>query len=139
MTVAREIVLEDPVENMGARMIKDVASLTAEVAGDGTTTATVLASEIIMQGMKHIAKGANPMDIKKGIDKAVKAVAKHLDNQTQKVDGDNLKVKQIGTISANNDEEIGNLIAEAMEKVQSDGIITVEEAKGIDRYIDIAE
>ena len=129
VTVAKEIELEDSVENMGAQMVKEVASKTADIAGDGTTTATVLAQEIVSTGLKNVAAGANPMDLKRGIDKAVKAVVNELQKQSIEV-GDNLnKIEQVASISANNDNTIGSLIAEAMAKVKKEGVITVEEAK----------
>jgi chaperonin GroEL len=124
---------------MGAQMVKEVASKTADVAGDGTTTATVLAQAIITEGLKNVAAGANPMDLKRGIDKAVKAVVENLRSQSQTVGNDNKKIEQVATISANNDSEIGKLIAEAMAKVSKDGVITIEEAKGIETGIDVVE
>ncbi|MCB9224288.1 MAG: chaperonin GroEL [Crocinitomicaceae bacterium] len=130
VTVAKEIELADPIENMGAQMVKEVASKTADIAGDGTTTATVLAQAIISAGLKNVAAGANPMDLKRGIDKAVQAVVADLAKQSQEVGSDNDKIKQVATISANNDENIGSLIAEAMKAVGNEGVITVEEAKG---------
>jgi len=139
VTVAKEIELEDPIENMGAQMVKEVASKTADVAGDGTTTATVLAQAIITEGLKNVAAGANPMDIKRGIDKAVEIVVANLQSQSQTVGSDNKKIQQVASISANNDAEIGKLIAEAMQKVGKDGVITVEEAKGTETSIDIVE
>ena len=139
VTVAKEIELEDAIENMGAQLIKEVASKTADVAGDGTTTATVLAQAIITEGLKNVAAGANPMDLKRGIDKAVKAVVENLKKQSQQVGNDNQKIQQVASISANNDEEIGKLIAEAMTKVSKDGVITIEEAKGIETGIDVVE
>ncbi len=139
VSVAKEIELEDPMENMGAQMVKEVASKTSDIAGDGTTTATVLAQSIVTAGLKSLAAGANPMDLKKGIDAAVKTVVANLAKQSSKVGSDNEKIKQVGTISANNDFEIGALIAEAMEKVNTDGVITVEEAKGTETYVDIVE
>jgi chaperonin GroEL len=139
VSVAKEIELEDPIENMGAQMVKEVASKTADVAGDGTTTATVLAQAIITEGLKNVAAGANPMDLKRGIDKAVRAVVENLRSQSQEVGNDNKKIEQVATISANNDNEIGKLIAEAMEKVSKDGVITIEEAKGIETGIDVVE
>jgi chaperonin GroEL len=139
VTVAKEIELEDPIENMGAQMVKEVASKTADIAGDGTTTATVLAQSIIGEGLKNVAAGANPMDLKRGIDKAVKTVVESLKKQSEKVGSDNSKIQQVASISANNDEEIGKLIAEAMQKVSKDGVITVEEAKGTDTYVDVVE
>src|ERR1700735_5608378 len=117
VTVAKEIELEDPIENMGAQMVKEVASKTGDAAGDGTTTATVLAQAIITAGLKNVAAGANPMDLKRGIDKAVAAVVAHLNSQSTQVGNDNKKIEQIATISANNDPSIGKLIAEAMAKV----------------------
>src|SRR5436189_4614936 len=117
VTVAKEIELEDAIENMGAQMVKEVASKTADIAGDGTTTATVLAQAIITEGLKNVAAGANPMDLKRGIEKAVRAVVENLKSQSQEVGNDNQKIQQVASISANNDEEIGKLIAEAMAKV----------------------
>ena len=139
VTVAKEIELEDPIENIGAQMVKDVASKTNDVAGDGTTTATVLAQAIVNAGFKNVAAGANPMDIKRGMDKAVKVVIENLRKQSQKVGNDNEKIKQVGTISANNDAVIGVMLAEAMAKVQNEGVITVEEAKGTETYVDVVE
>ncbi len=136
VTVAKEIELEDPVENMGAQMVKEVASKTADIAGDGTTTATVLAQAMINAGLKNVTAGANPMDLKRGIDKAVQAVIQDLKKQSEVVGDDFEKIKQVGSISANNDEEIGTLIADAMKRVSKDGVITVEEAKGTDTYVD---
>ena len=130
VSVAKEVELKDPIENMGAQMVKEVASKTADVAGDGTTTATVLAQSIVTTGLKNVAAGANPMDLKRGIDKAVGAAVNELKNISQVVGSDNEKIKQIATISANNDDLIGSLIAEAFDKVSVDGVITVEEAKG---------
>ncbi len=139
VTVAKEITLEDKIQNLGAQMVKEVASKTADIAGDGTTTATVLAQAIISQGHKNVAAGANPMDLKRGIDKAVAKVVESLRAQSQEV-GDNVKkVEQVATISANNDPTIGSLIAEAMAKVKKEGVITVEEAKGTETYVDIVE
>jgi chaperonin GroEL len=138
VTVAKEIELEDAIENMGAQMVKEVASKTADIAGDGTTTATVLAQAIITEGLKNVAAGANPMDLKRGIDKAVKVV-ENLRSQSQTVGNDNKKIEQVATISANNDSEIGKLIAQAMEKVSKDGVITIEEAKGIETTVDVVE
>jgi len=139
VTVAKEIELEDPIENMGAQMVKEVASKTADLAGDGTTTATVLAQEIVATGLKNVAAGANPMDLKRGIDKAVKAVVNELQKQSIEV-GDNLnKIEQVASISANNDNTIGSLIAEAMAKVKKEGVITVEEAKGTDTTVEVVE
>ena len=139
VTVAKEVELEDAIENMGAQMVKEVASKTADVAGDGTTTATVLAQAIITEGLKNVAAGANPMDLKRGIDKAVKAVIENLRSQSQTVGNDNKKIEQVATISANNDGEIGKLIAEAMQRVSKDGVITIEEAKGIETTVDVVE
>ncbi len=139
VSVAKEIELEDPVENMGAQMVKEVASKTADIAGDGTTTATVLAQAIISEGLKNVAAGANPMDLKRGIDKAVAAVVANLKKQSQKVGNDSEKIEQVGTISANNDNEIGKLIAQAMQKVGNEGVITVEESKNTDTTVDVVE
>ena len=139
VTVAKEIELEDPIENMGAQMVKEVASKTADIAGDGTTTATVLAQSIISEGLKMVAAGANPMDLKRGIDKAVSLVVENLRGQSQTVGNDSKKIQQVATISANNDETIGKLIAEAFAKVGKEGVITVEEAKGTDTTVDIVE
>jgi chaperonin GroEL len=139
VTVAKEIELKDPIENMGAQMLKEVASKTAESAGDGTTTATVLAQAIVTAGLKNVAAGANPMDLKRGIDKAVLAVVENLRKQSQKVGDDNKKIEQVATISANNDNAIGKLIAEAMKKVKKEGVITVEEAKGTETTVDVVE
>ena len=139
VTVAKEIELEDAIENMGAQMVKEVASKTADIAGDGTTTATVLAQAIISEGLKMVAAGANPMDLKRGIDKAVALVVENLRNQSQTVGSDSKKIQQVATISANNDETIGKLIAEAFGKVGKEGVITVEEAKGTDTTVDVVE
>lgn len=139
VTVAKEIELKDPIENMGAQMVKEVASKTADVAGDGTTTATVLAQAIIQAGLKNVAAGANPMDLKRGIDKAVTELVLNLKKISKEVGSDNSKIKQIATISANNDETIGALIAEAMKVVGNDGVITVEEAKGTETDVKIVE
>jgi chaperonin GroEL len=139
VTVAKEIELEDPIENMGAQMLKEVASKTADQAGDGTTTATVLAQSIISEGLKMVAAGANPMDLKRGIDKAVSLVVANLKSQSQTVGNDSKKIQQVATISANNDETIGKLIAEAFAKVGKEGVITVEEAKGTDTTVDVVE
>jgi chaperonin GroEL len=136
VTVAKEIELENPVQNMGAQMLKEVASKTADQAGDGTTTATVLAQAMVTAGMKNVTSGANPMDLKRGIDKAVKAVVEALKAQTEIIGEDFDKIKQVASISANNDEEIGLLIADAMKRVSKDGVITVEEAKGTDTYVE---
>ena len=130
VTVAKEIELKDPVENMGAQMVKEVASKTADIAGDGTTTATVLAQALVTAGLKNVTAGANPIDLKRGIDKAVGHVVRELKNISQEVGSNTDKIKQVATISANNDEMIGSLIAEAMKVVGNDGVITVEEAKG---------
>ncbi|MBS1645412.1 MAG: chaperonin GroEL [Bacteroidetes bacterium] len=139
VSVAKEIELEDSVENMGAQMVKEVASKTADIAGDGTTTATVLAQSIIREGLKNVAAGANPMDLKRGIDKAVAKVVENLKSQSQAVGADNSKIEQVATISANNDSNIGKLIAEAMAKVGNEGVITVEEAKGTDTTVEVVE
>ena len=139
VTVAREIELEDALENMGAQMVKEVASKTNDLAGDGTTTATVLAQAIVKEGLKNVAAGANPLDLKRGIDKAVEAIVADLKNQSQVVGNKMDKIKQVASISANNDETIGDLIAEAFEKVGKEGVITVEEAKGTETYVDIVE
>ena len=139
VTVAKEIELENPVANMGAQMVKEVASKTADDAGDGTTTATVLAQAIVGVGVKNVTAGANPMDLKRGIDKAVAAVVENLRKQSQEVCGDISKIEQVATISANNDNNIGKLIAEAMSKVNKEGVITVEEAKGTDTHVDVVE
>ena len=136
VTVAKEIELEDPIENMGAQMVKEVASKTNDAAGDGTTTATVLAQAMVAAGMKYVASGANPMDLKRGIDKAVATVVKNLQKSSTVVGNDFKKIEQVGSISANNDKEIGALIADAMKRVSKDGVITVEEAKGTDTYVD---
>ncbi len=139
VTVAKEIELEDPFANMGAQMVKEVASKTNDDAGDGTTTATVLAQAIIGVGIKNVTAGANPMDLKRGIDKAVATVVESLRAQSQEVGNDFAKIEQVATISANNDEAIGKLIAEAMAKVNKEGVITVEEAKGTETYVDVVE
>ncbi len=139
VTVAKEIELEDPLENMGAQIIKEVASRTADDAGDGTTTATVLAQSIVKQGLKNVASGANPMDLKRGMDKAVSIVVKSLEEQSEKVDNDYQKIFQVASISANNDEVIGKLIADAMNKVGKEGVITVEEANGIETEVKTVE
>ena len=135
VTVAKEIELEEPIANMGAQMVKEVASKTADLAGDGTTTATVLAQAMVTAGMKYVAAGANPMDLKRGMDKAVENVVASLHKQSDKIGSDFSKIQQVGSISANNDEEIGTLIADAMKRVTKDGVITVEEAKGTDTYV----
>ncbi|MBS1569108.1 MAG: chaperonin GroEL [Bacteroidetes bacterium] len=139
VTVAKEIELKDAVENMGAQMLKEVASKTADIAGDGTTTATVLAQSIVTSGLKNVAAGANPMDLKRGIDKAVVAVVEELKKMSKAVGDDNAKIKQVASISANNDDAIGTLIAEAMAKVKKEGVITVEEAKGTDTTVEVVE
>ncbi len=139
VTVAKEIELKDSIENMGAQMVKEVASKTADVAGDGTTTATVLAQAIVTAGLKNVAAGANPMDLKRGIDKAVTKVVETLQKMSQKVGDDNKKIQQVASISANNDAEIGKLIASAMEKVKKEGVITVEEAKGTETTVEVVE
>ncbi len=139
VTVAKEIELKDPIENMGAQMVKEVASKTADMAGDGTTTATVLAQSMVTTGLKNVAAGANPMDLKRGIDKAVATVIENLKKISREVGDDNSKIEQVATISANNDNTIGKLIAEAMAKVKKEGVITVEEAKGTETYVDIVE
>ena len=126
VTVAKEIELKDPIENMGAQMVKEVASKTADVAGDGTTTATVLAQALISEGMRNVSSGANPMDLKRGMDKASVAIVKHLQKMSQEVGNDNSKIEQVATISANNDNTIGVLIAQAMKIVGNEGVITVE-------------
>ena len=139
VTVAKEIELEDAFENMGAQMVKEVASKTGDDAGDGTTTATVLAQSIITVGLKNVAAGANPMDLKRGIDKAVAKVVENIKGQSQVVGDDNKKIEQVATISANNDSEIGKLIANAMAKVKKEGVITVEEAKGTETTVEVVE
>jgi len=139
VTVAKEIELKDPVENMGAQMVKEVASKTNDTAGDGTTTATVLAQGIISAGLKNVAAGANPMDLKRGIDKAVTTVVSELKKLSKEVGSDNDKIKQVASISANNDQSIGSLIAEAMKVVGKDGVITVEEAKGTETEVKTVE
>ncbi len=136
VTVAKEIELENAVENMGAQMVKEVASKTADIAGDGTTTATVLAQAMIAAGLKNVAAGANPMDLKRGIDTATKAVINNLKEQSEVIGDDFEKIRQVGAVSANNDDEIGSLIADAMKRVTKDGVITVEEAKGTDTYVE---
>ena len=139
VSVAKEIELKDPLENMGAQMVKEVASKTNDLAGDGTTTATVLAQSIVKEGLKNVAAGANPMDLKRGIDKAVEAIVANLAKQSKKVGDSSDKIKQVASISANNDETIGELIAEAFGKVGKEGVITVEEAKGTETYVDVVE
>ena len=136
VTVAKEVELEDAVENMGAQMVKEVASKTADIAGDGTTTATVLAQAMINAGLKNVTSGANPMDLKRGIDKATKVVIEALKKQSETIGDDLDKIRQVGSVSANNDNEIGSLIADAMKRVSKDGVITVEEAKGTETYVD---
>jgi chaperonin GroEL len=139
VSVAKEIELEDALENMGAQMVKEVASKTNDLAGDGTTTATVLAQSIVKEGLKNVAAGANPMDLKRGIDKAVDAIVTDLTKQSKRVGDSSEKIKQVASISSNNDESIGELIAQAFGKVGKEGVITVEEAKGTDTYVDIVE
>jgi len=139
VTVAREVELEDQFQNMGAQLVKEVASKTGDQAGDGTTTATVLAQSIVNEGLKNVTAGANPMDLKRGIDKAVAVVVEGIKAQSQEVDDDISKIENIARISANNDEQIGRLIAEAMQKVKKEGVITVEEAKGTETTVDIVE
>jgi chaperonin GroEL len=139
VSVAKEIELSHPVENMGAQLLKEVASKTADAAGDGTTTATVLAQAIVTAGLKNVAAGANPMDLKRGIDKAVIAVVENLKKQSQSIGNENKKIEQVATISANNDSVIGKLIAEAMSKVKKEGVITVEEAKGTETTVEVVE
>src|SRR5690625_1726761 len=134
VSVAKEIELEDNLENMGAQMVKEVASKTNDIAGDGTTTATVLAQAIVREGLKNVAAGANPMELKKGIDKAVEALTENLEKQAKQVGSSSAQIKQVASVSANNDEEIGDLIAQAFGKVGKEGVITVEEAKGTDTY-----
>lgn len=139
VSVAKEIELQDALENMGAQMVKEVASKTNDLAGDGTTTATVLAQAIVKEGLKNVAAGANPMDLKRGIDKAVEAIVEELGKQAKEVGDSSEKIKQVAAISANNDETIGDLIATAFKKVGKEGVITVEEAKGTDTYVDVVE
>jgi chaperonin GroEL len=139
VTVAKEIELQEPIENMGAQMVKEVASKTNDLAGDGTTTATILAQSIFVTGLKNVTAGANPMDLKRGIDKAVAQVVESLKSQTKEVGDNNEMIEQVAAISANNDHSIGQLIAEAMGKVKQEGVITVEEAKGIETYVDVVE
>lgn len=139
VTVAKEVELRNPVENMGAQMVKEVASKTNDLAGDGTTTATVLAQAIFTAGIKNVTAGANPMDLKRGLDKGVIAVVEHLKKQSQEVGDSNEKIEQVASISANNDHEIGKLIAEAMSKVKKEGVITIEQAKGMETYVDVVE
>ena len=139
VTVAKEIELEDALQNMGAQMVKEVASKTNDLAGDGTTTATILAQAIVTEGLKNVTAGANPMDLKRGVDKAVKSVVEFLNKSAQTVGNSSEKIKQIASISANNDDAIGELITQAFEKVGKEGVITVEEAKGTDTYVDVVE
>ncbi len=139
VTVAKEVELEDPVENVGAQMVKEVASKTNDEAGDGTTTATVLAQSIVQVGLKNVTAGANPMDLKRGIDKAVAEVVKSLKSQSKEVGDDNRKIEQVAAISANNEASIGAMIAEAMSKVKKEGVITIEESKSSDTYVDVVE
>ena len=139
VTVAKEIELEEPLENMGAQMVKEVASKTNDLAGDGTTTATVLAQAIVKEGLKNVAAGANPLDLKRGIDKSVEAIVASLQKQSAAVGDSSEKIHQVASISANNDPTIGGLITEAFEKVGKEGVITVEEAKGTDTYVDVVE
>jgi len=139
VTVAKEIDLSDPYENLGAQMVKEVASKTGDDAGDGTTTATVLAQSIITVGLKNVAAGANPMDLKRGIDKAVAEVVKSLAAQAQTIGDDYAKIESVAKVAANNDDTIGKLIAEAMQKVHKEGVITIEESKGTDTYVDVVE
>ena len=139
VTVAKEIELENELENMGAQMVKEVASKTNDLAGDGTTTATVLAQAIVKEGLKNVASGANPMDLKRGIDKAVSCISEELNKQSKQVGNSSEKIQQVASISANNDSNVGNLIATAFEKVGKEGVITVEEAKGTDTYVDVVE
>ena len=138
VTVAKEVELEDPYENMGAQMVKEVSSKTSDVAGDGTTTATVLAQAIFTEGLKNVTAGASPMELKRGIDGAVAAAVKSLQDLSKPVAG-HKEIAQVATVSANNDKSIGELIADAMEKVGKDGVITVEEAKGIETTLDVVE
>ncbi|MFK8060850.1 MAG: chaperonin GroEL, partial [Polaribacter sp.] len=139
VSVAKEVELENELENMGAQMVKEVASKTNDLAGDGTTTATVLAQAIVKEGLKNVAAGANPMDLKRGIDKAVLAIVADLEKQTKKVGNSSEKINQVAAISANNDNTIGELIATAFTKVGKEGVITVEEAKGMETYVDVVE
>ena len=138
VTVAKEIELENKIENVGAQMVKEVASKTSDVAGDGTTTATVLAQSIMTAGLKNVTAGANPMDLKRGIDRAVTSIIDNLRSQSREIE-DKSEIAQVATISANNDSSIGNLIADAFEKVGKDGVITVEEARGTDTNLDVVE
>ena len=139
VTVAKEVELENELENMGAQMVKEVASKTNDLAGDGTTTATVLAQAIVKEGLKNVASGANPMDLKRGIDSAVSTITDELNKQSKQIGNSSEKIKQVASISANNDNTIGDLIAQAFEKVGKEGVITVEEAKGTDTYVDVVE
>jgi len=139
VTVAREVELEDPMQNMGAQLVKEVASKTGDDAGDGTTTATVLAQAIVGVGLKNVTAGANPMDLKRGIDKAVAAVVEQIKDMAEEVGDDFKKIEDVARVSANNDETIGRLIAEAMEKVKKEGVITVDEAKGTETNIEVVE
>jgi len=139
VTVAKEIELEDPLENMGAQMVKEVASKTNDLAGDGTTTATILAQAIVKEGLKNVTAGANPLDIKRGIDKAVEVIVKDLEKQTAQIGDSSNKIHQVASISANNDDTIGTLITNAFQKVGKEGVITVEEAKGTETYVDVVE
>ena len=139
VSVAKEIELEDALENMGAQMVKEVASKTNDLAGDGTTTATILAQAIVRDGLKNVAAGANPLDLKRGIDKAVEAIVKNLGEQSEEIGSSSKKINQVASISANNDSTIGGLITEAFDKVGKEGVITVEEAKGTDTYVDVVE
>ena len=139
VTVAKEIELEDALENMGAQMVKEVASKTNDLAGDGTTTATILAQSIVNEGLKNVTAGANPMDLKRGVDKAVTTIVDELNKSAKTVGNSSEKIQQVASISANNDPNVGNLIATAFEKVGKEGVITVEEAKGTDTYVDVVE
>ena len=139
VTVAKEIELKDPWENMGAQMVREVASKTSDIAGDGTTSATVLAQAIFREGVKNVAAGANPMDLKRGIDLAVEAAIAEIKKLSHPVKGKPSAIAQVGTVSANNDETIGKIIAEAMDKVGNDGVITVEEAKSMETSLDVVE
>ena len=139
VTVAKEIELEDHFENTGAQLVKSVASKTGDDAGDGTTTATILAQAIVTEGLKNVTAGANPMDLKRGIDKAVKAVVEYIQGKAEKVDDNYDKIEQVATVSANNDPEIGKLLADAMRKVSKDGVISIEESKSRDTHIDVVE
>ena len=139
VTVAKEVELADPFQNAGAQLVKSVASKTGDDAGDGTTTATVLAQAIVREGLKNVAAGANPMDLKRGIDKATAAVVDNIKEQAEQVGNDYQKIEQVATVSANNDPEIGKLLADAMKKVSKDGVITIEEAKGRDTTIGVVE